>query len=152
MNGAPSPGRRRASPSSPRIDVGLETTSRIPAASSTVWRLLTDTQQWPRWGPSVRSVDCAERFIGPGSSGRVQTAVGLWLPFRITDFEQDAAWSWIVAGIPATGHRVRAIDPQNCRLTFTVPAWAPFYLPVCAAAIRRIGQLALRAGSRGGPD
>ena len=62
----------------------------------------------------------------------MQTAVGLWLPFRITDFEQDAAWSWIVAGIPATGHRVRAIDPQNCRLTFTVPAWAPFYLPVDA--------------------
>lgn len=128
----------------------METSSRIPAASSTVWRLLTDTRQWPRWGPSVRAVECRERFIGPDSSGRVRTAVGLWLPFQITDFEKDVAWSWVVAGIPATGHRVQAISPDSCRLTFTVPAWAPFYLPVCAAAIRRIGKLALSEGQRGG--
>ena len=117
----------------------------------TVWRVLTDTHQWPRWGPSVRAVDCPGRFIGPGSSGRVQTALGVWLPFQITGFEEDAAWNWVVAGIPATGHRVEAIDPQTCRITFTVPAWAPFYLPVCAAAIRRIGQLARLEGQRRKP-
>ena len=128
----------------------METTARICADSATVWRLLTDTRQWPRWGPSVRAVDCPDRFVGPGSRGRVQTALGLWLPFQITDFEEDAAWSWVVAGIPATGHRVQAIDPDSCRLTFTVPSWAPFYLPVCAAAIRRIGRLAQRDDNRGG--
>jgi hypothetical protein len=48
-----------------------------------------------------------------------------------------------VAGIPATGHRV-VPDPGGCVVTFTVPWWAPFYLPVCAVALRRIERLAAR--------
>lgn len=120
----------------------LRTTVEVSAPASAVWQLLVDTHAWPKWGPSVRAVDYPTRFIGPGGTGRVQSTIGLWLPFQITEWEEATAWSWRVAGIPATGHRVYSLNPIRCRLTFSVPSWAPFYLPVCASAIRRIQRLA----------
>ena len=116
--------------------------AQISARSSTVWRWLTDTQLWPQWGPSVRAVEYPTRFIGPNGEGRVQATAGFWLPFQITHWEQGRAWSWRVAGVRATGHRVRPVTHDSCELTFTVPAWAPFYHPVCTIAIRRISGLA----------
>lgn len=111
----------------------------VPAARA--WRVLTDTTRWPEWGPSVRAVDCPTRFIGPGSVGRVQTAFGPWLSFRVTEWEDGRWWRWQVAGVPATGHGVTVTGPASCEIAFTVPAWAPFYLPVCAAALWRIERL-----------
>ena len=119
----------------------LRTTAEISAPASAVWKLLIDTHAWPKWGPSVRAVDYPTRFIGPDGNGRVQTTIGLWLPFEITDWEEGRAWGWRVAGIPATDHRVYSLNPTSCQLTFSVPSWAPFYLPVCASAIRRIQRL-----------
>ena len=117
----------------------------IPAAATTVWRLLIDTQAWPRWGPSVRAVDAPARCIDRGMRGRVQTAVGLWLPFEVTQWRERAHWAWHVAGIPATGHDVESLGPRRCRVTLTVPSWAPLYLPVCRIALGRLRNLALAA-------
>jgi uncharacterized protein YndB with AHSA1/START domain len=113
----------------------------IDAPATTAWRLLTDTDDWPRWGPSVRAVETSTRIIGPGVRGRVQTATGLWLPFEITDWEPDRYWAWRVAGVPATGHRVEPLGPKRCRVSFLIPHWAPFYRPVCRRALRRIAAL-----------
>jgi hypothetical protein len=77
----------------------------------------------------------------------VQTAPGLWLPFRITGWEPEQFWNWTVAGIPATGHRVTPMGHHACEVIFTVPAWAPFYLPVCRTALHRLNELA--AGQTG---
>jgi hypothetical protein len=116
----------------------------IDAPASVAWRLLVDTSEWPRWGPSVRAVEAPSRVIGPGMRGRVQTATGLWLPFEITHWEPERAWTWRVAGVPATGHRVESLGPQRCRVSFLIPRWAPFYRPVCRSALRRIAALAKR--------
>jgi hypothetical protein len=77
-----------------------------------------------------------------GQRGRVQTSLGFWLPFEITDWEEGRAWAWRVGGIPATGHTVTPAGPDACRVTFTIPAWAPFYVPVCRAALRKLNDLA----------
>jgi uncharacterized protein YndB with AHSA1/START domain len=126
----------------------LEVTATINAPATVAWRLLTDTHAWPQWGPSVRTVEAPTRFITAGMRGRVQTTLGPWLPFEITDWEEGSHWSWTVAGIPATGHHIEATGPDSCRVTFTIPAWAPFYVPVCRAALRAIGRLATRAEQR----
>jgi hypothetical protein len=47
-----------------------------------------------------------------------------------------------VAGIPATGHRVTPKGSDACELTFTIPGWAPFYVPVCRVALRKLEVLA----------
>lgn len=122
----------------------FEVRDTIHAPQHAVWQLLTDTHAWSRWGPSVRAVDCPTRFISAGARGRVKTAVGLWLPFVVTGWKAGQFWCWCVAGVPATGHRVAPVAANSCEVTFTVPVWAPFYLPVCRAAIRRIDLLACR--------
>jgi uncharacterized protein YndB with AHSA1/START domain len=84
----------------------LEVSRTIDASPEAAWEVLTDTSRWPEWGPSVKAVECPERFIRRGSRGRVQTAVGVWAPFVVTRYEDGKAWAWKVYGLDATGHRV----------------------------------------------
>ena len=106
-----------------------------------VWDLITDTTQWPRWGPTVKRVQFPERFIRKGSSGQVLTAFGIWLPFVIDEYEHASFWSWKVATIKATGHRVQASETGGCYLWFEVPMVAAPYALVCQMALGRIKSL-----------
>lgn len=119
----------------------METGVEILAPASAAWELLTDTSRWPQWGPSLSRVESAERYIRAGSTGRVQTLIGVWLPFRITEFIDRQRWGWQVAGIPATGHRVELLGPHRCRVVFEVPAIAAPYLAVCRLAAERIKRI-----------
>lgn len=119
----------------------METSVEIPAPASAAWKLLTDTSRWPQWGPSVSRVESAEQYIGPGSTGRVRTIIGVWLPFRVTRFADGQRWDWEVAGIPATGHRVESLGPDRCRVVFQVPLLATPYLAVCWLAAHRIRSI-----------
>jgi len=119
----------------------LTTGVEIRAPASAAWELLTDTSRWPQWGPSVSRVESAEQRIGPGSTGRIQTIIGVWLPFRVTEFVAGQRWNWEVAGIPATGHRVEPLGPDRCRVVFEVPLLAAPYLAVCRLALQRIRNI-----------
>ena len=120
---------------------------RVAAPAEDVWALLTDTEKWSAWGPSITGVEPAvgraSGGLAAGSRGKVRTVLGAALTYTVTAFEPGRYWSWSVAGIPATGHRVIPQD-GGCLVTFTVPWWAPAYLPVCALALRRIERLATR--------
>ena len=116
---------------------------RVAAPAEDVWALLTDTERWLAWGPSITGVEPAVGGLATGSRGKVRTVLGAALTYTVTAFEPGRYWSWSVAGIPATGHRVIPQD-GGCLVTFTVPWWAPAYLPVCALALRRIERLATR--------
>ena len=112
----------------------------IDAPADVLWDFLTDTERWPEWGPTVTAVDCDRRQIGPGTTGRVQTVGGLWLPFEITAFEPGRRWTWDVARLPATGHRVAGDRP--CRVGFEIPLVGAGYAPVCADALQKLARLA----------
>ena len=129
----------------------LHAAAQVAAPAPRVWQLLIDTHTWPRWGPSLRAVDAPARFITTGLRGSVQTAPGFWLQFEITDWEEGRAWAWRVGGIPATGHRVTPLTERSCRVEFTIPSWAPFYVPVCRLALRRLDALARRGLECHGP-
>jgi uncharacterized protein YndB with AHSA1/START domain len=120
----------------------LSVSRRIQAPPERLWQLLVDVEAWPRWGPSVAAVELSTPLLELGSRGRVRTAVGVWLPFEVTGLESGRSWAWSVLGVPATGHEVRPVD-GGCVATFTVPWWAPGYLPVCAVALRRLEGLAV---------
>jgi hypothetical protein len=115
----------------------------VAAPAERAWRELVELDRWPHWGPTVRSArldDDAGR-LSAAASGSVQTAVGLWLPFRVDGWHEDgprASWSWRVAGVPATEHSVVTIGPATCRVEMSVPWWAAGYLGVIALALRRI--------------
>ncbi|WP_122089359.1 SRPBCC family protein [Halalkalicoccus subterraneus] len=118
----------------------------IDAPAGDVWELLIDTHRWPEWSPSITDVECQERGIRTGSTGRVRLVGGIGLPFEIT-YCDGYRWTWEVAGVPATGHR---IDPRNgsgsCRAVFELPLLAAGYAPVCRLALSRIARLAERTG------
>ncbi|MFZ5908302.1 MAG: SRPBCC family protein [Nitrospirota bacterium] len=110
----------------------------LHASPGEVWDLLTDTSRWHEWGPSVKAVDCMDRYILKGSRGRIKIPLGIWVPFVITDFEDTRYWSWRIFGIQATGHRIEPLDDVSCNLFFSVPALGAPYLILCWIAIRRI--------------
>ena len=113
----------------------------IAAPGPVVWRLLVDVREWPAWGPSVRRavLDDGESVLREGATGTVLTAAGISLPFRITEFIDQSRWSWTVAGVRATGHRLIPTE-QGCRVRFDVPWWATPYLPVCALGLDRLAK------------
>lgn len=114
---------------------------RYPIAPSIIWDIITDTTKWPLWGPTVKGVQYPERFIHKGSKGRVLTVLNVWLPFDIVEYEHARFWTWKVASVRATGHRIRAVDGGYCDLWFDVPLLAAPYTLVCRLALGRIGNL-----------
>ncbi|NTV43649.1 MAG: hypothetical protein HGA63_10160 [Syntrophobacteraceae bacterium] len=113
----------------------------MKATAPRLWDLLVDTTRWKEWGPSVRAVDCPDRWIRLGSLGRVRTTLGFWVPFLVTEFDEGRYWAWRVSGIAATGHRLDILNHDLCRLTFEVPLWAFPYASVCMLALNRIARI-----------
>jgi hypothetical protein len=106
-----------------------------------VWDIITDTTRWVEWGPSIIAVECQDRYIHKGSRGRVKTAIGVWVHYKITDFDEGKYWSWRVFGIPATGHRIETKGEGICRLVFEMPFLAAPYAYVCKTALERIARI-----------
>ena len=111
----------------------------LASPPAVVWDLISSFECWPAWGVTITAVEPSTGRVRPQMKGRVKTVAGLWLPFEITGVIDGESWSWKVAGVPATGHRVEPVD-QGCRVTFTAPIWAPFYLPVLSKALRLVEQ------------
>lgn len=116
--------------------------SRLNCDVASAWLLLTDTQLWPRWGPSVAAVRCAHRYITGGSTGSVLTVFRFWLPFTITEYRELSFWKWRVGPFEATGHRVTRLGENCCTLSFDMPWWAFPYIIVCSIALRRLRKMA----------
>lgn len=116
----------------------------IDADPDRVWDLFVDTRQWPVWGPSITAVECSDRRIQAGTTGRVRTVGGLWVPFVVTSCA-DYRWTWRVAGVPATGHRVDPLDGR-CRAAFELPLLAAPYAVVCRRALKTLERLARTDG------
>ena len=120
--------------SATRISIGKF----YPASPLLFWDMIRDTAQWPRWGPTVKRVQLPERFIRKGSRG----FDCFWplAPFCYRRFRATCFWSWKVASIIATGHR---IQPTNggCILWFELPIIAAPYILVCQVALIRIQNM-----------
>jgi hypothetical protein len=124
----------------------------IDAAAATAWQVLTDLEQWPEWGPSVRKARVRGGHLAPGATGTITTAVGVELGFEITTYEPGVRWAWKVAGIGATDHRVEPLGATRCRVGFGVPWPAAAYLAVCRVALHRIDVAARRLEANGMKD
>ena len=121
-----------------RMKVGVE--REIDARPEDVWELFVDTRRWSDWGPSVTDVKSSDRYIRRGTTGKIRTPVGVWLPFEVTKYDEGSYWSWKVARIGVTGHRVEPVA-GGTRVTFEVPVYAIGYAPVCRRALERIEEL-----------
>ncbi|ELZ86046.1 hypothetical protein C453_09523 [Haloferax elongans ATCC BAA-1513] len=114
----------------------------VGAPLDEVWDVLVNVAHWPEWGPSVSAVRGVEGAIEEGTRGEVKVA-GAWIPFVIETC-RDHRWTWRVAGVPATGHRVKPAGVEQCEVAFEIPLYAAPYAAVCAVALRRIDDIASR--------
>jgi uncharacterized protein YndB with AHSA1/START domain len=114
----------------------------IAAPPKAAWRLLVDLDAWPRWGPPIRhaELDSAYPELSLHATGTVYTVLPTGVPFVVTEFDPGRFWSWTVAGVPATSHRVDPVD-GGARVTIAVPWWSAPYLTVCAIALRRMEKM-----------
>jgi hypothetical protein len=112
----------------------------VEAQPETVWDVLTDTEQWPEWGPSISAVDADTRYIEHGSRGRIRLLGTVWLSYEITSCA-DHRWTWDVARIDATGHFV-STHRDGAVVGFELPVLGAGYVPICRRACARIGRLA----------
>lgn len=125
--------------------------ARAAAPAAVAWDVLVDTIRWAAWGPSVVAVRCPERHVRAGTRGEIRVRFGPWLPFVVDRCEPPFYWDWRVAGVPATGHRVRPIDGASCRITFELSPLILPYWPICRVAAGRVARLAEAAVGEGGP-
>jgi hypothetical protein len=129
----------------------------VDASVDAVWDVLTDTQRWPDWGPSITAVELTDRrgsshsvrrtavespdrYVSAGSRGRVRVLGAVWLLFEILSCE-NYRWTWRVARVPATGHFVET-HPAGSVVGFELPLAAVGYVPVCRRACAGIGSAA----------
>ncbi len=115
----------------------------VAADADTVWDILTDTDRWPEWGPSVTAVRSPDRYIEAGSTGELQVAGGPWVSFEVTACT-GLRWTWRVARVPATGHAVTPLGAGRCRVAFEVPLLVGGYTPVCERALGRVESAVTR--------
>lgn len=114
----------------------------IRAPAEEVWSLITEFGLWPEWGPTVKTVRSTQEAVAPAVEGIVVTPLGLALPFVITEFQPGVSWSWRVAGVTATGHRVIPTGEETCRLEFSVPWPFALYAVVLYVGLSRVKRLA----------
>ena len=114
----------------------------VGASADEVWRLISEFDHWPAWGPTVLAVDSSAGAVGPGVTGRVKTIAGVWLPFTIGQVEPGRSWNWRVAGVPMTGHNIADLDNGRTMVEFTVPILLAPYVLVLRSGLRRLKRLA----------
>lgn len=114
----------------------------VNAAADEVWRLLTEFDQWPKWGPTVVDVESEATTVAPGVTGRVKTIAGPWLPFEITEVDHGRSWTWKVTGMHATGHAIAAVGDARTLVEFSVPIAVAPYTVVLRAGLKRLKKLA----------
>jgi uncharacterized protein YndB with AHSA1/START domain len=120
----------------------LRASVEIDAPAEKVWQLIAEFRFWTDWGPTVRRVETKSVEVAPGVTGRVQTVVGIWLPFEIAEVKPMRSWDWKVAGIKATGHEVLPISPERTRAQFTVSMYLAPYVAMLRSGLRRVKALA----------
>jgi uncharacterized protein YndB with AHSA1/START domain len=118
----------------------FEVADEIDAPAERLWELLTDTERWPEWGPWVEDVESDDRWIRTGTTGTVETAVGVRVPFEVTSCV-NFRWTWEIAGVPATGHRVEPLNGHS-RVVFEVPLFGAGSSPLCGIALRNLAEVA----------
>ncbi|AGN02434.1 hypothetical protein L593_12475 [Salinarchaeum sp. Harcht-Bsk1] len=128
-----------------RIELGRE----VPVSAAAAWTVLSEVAYWNAWGPPVTDVEYPDERVSPQTSGHVRVFGLFWVPFRIETVD-GMEWTWSVRGMtpPADGHGVEDLGDGHSRVFLQLPLWAPWYLLVCAVALRRLGKVARQEGSR----
>lgn len=125
-----------------RDGMRLEVSQVVSAPAADAWALLGDTHRWDEWSPTITGVEATDRRLEAGTAGSLRTVGGLRLPFRITEYDPERLrWTWNVARLSASGHRVDDLADDRCRIAFELSPLALGYVPVCLHALESLAAI-----------
>lgn len=114
----------------------------VSAPAADAWELLCDTHRWDEWSPTVTGVDATGRRLDETTAGALTTVGGLRIPFRIAEYDPERMrWTWRVARIPASGHRVDDLGAGRSRIAFELPPTAAGYAPICLRGLEALERI-----------
>jgi uncharacterized protein YndB with AHSA1/START domain len=103
-------------------------TVEIDAPAERVWQVMSDTDRWPEWTPSVRSI----KRLGAGPFAVGQRAVIRQPKFppaswKITGIEPGRSFTWVSAapGLRVTAHHWVEPTPRGSRATLSLDLQGP---------------------------
>jgi uncharacterized membrane protein len=107
----------------------FETSIDINAAAETVWAAQVDVEGWPRWTPSVTSVERLDRgAFGLESQERIKQPNLPLLTWTVTAFDEGRSFTWEAhsLGVRTAGdHEVTVLGDGTARLTLRVRQTGP---------------------------
>jgi uncharacterized protein YndB with AHSA1/START domain len=89
-----------------------EASTTIDAEPSTVWRVLTDVQQWPSWDSGVKSVE-GDATLGGKVKVEVEANPGKAFPVKVTELDAPRRMVF-TGGMPLglfKGERTYTLEP-----------------------------------------
>lgn len=102
----------------------INTSVRIEADRTSVWRVLVDVEQWPQWTTSMRSVEILDgSVLGLGTNVKIKQPMQPVTRWTVTDWREGAGFRWesVSPGTRTTATHDLADDAAGTRvrLTFT---------------------------------
>src|SRR5918992_323651 len=92
----------------------------IKASPDRVWEVLSDSERWHEWTPSVTSVELLDKSIAVGSRAIIRQPELPPAKFTITALEPGRSFTW-ASGIPGIvfvhAHHSVEPAPQGARAT-----------------------------------
>jgi uncharacterized protein YndB with AHSA1/START domain len=92
----------------------------IQAAPQRVWEVLSDSERWHEWTPSVTSVEMLDEPLAVGSRAIIRQPELPPAKFKVTALERGRSFTW-ASGIPGivVVHAHHSIEPapQGARVT-----------------------------------
>lgn len=73
------------------MEITVDATGDAPAGA--VWERYMNPERWSSWAPQIRSVECPDLRLGPGTTGRVNGPVGVTIDFEVAAVD-EAEWTW----------------------------------------------------------
>ncbi len=108
------------------------------------WDRYIRPDRWPEWSPQIRSVDCTDSVIRPGTTGTVHGPCGVGADFEVQQVDHRIRWwSWRVEAVRVGLALEHHVDPVGAgtRTTLRIDGPAPIvigYAPLARLALSRL--------------
>ncbi len=92
----------------------------IQASPAAIWQVLADVERWPRWNPTVLSVELLTgRGFAVGSRYRIMQPKVRTAVYEVTECVPNQAFTWVVNAPGArmiADHRINACDGSGAEV------------------------------------
>jgi uncharacterized protein YndB with AHSA1/START domain len=85
----------------------------VDAPPATLWAVLTDPTDWPRWTDSITAVEMLDKTLAKGARVRISQPGLRPMVWIVSEFTEGSefAWTAVASGVTTVGiHRVVPLD------------------------------------------